>query len=136
MDRLSKERRSWNMSRIRSRDTEPEKTVRSILHSIGYRFRLHVRALPGAPDIVLPKYHSVIFVNGCFWHRHSNCRFAYMPKTRTEFWKKKFDQNVARHSKVTQELERTGWHVLNVWECELSDQVALSQRLSESLPKT
>jgi DNA mismatch endonuclease (patch repair protein) len=124
------------MSRIRSKDTNPEKVVRSLLHSMGYRFRLHVRSLPGAPDIVLPKYHTVIFVNGCFWHRHANCALAYTPKTRTGFWKRKFDQNVARQGKVNAGLEGMRWHVVTIWECELSDQEALSQRLSASLPKT
>jgi len=135
MDTLTPEKRSWNMSRIRSRDTNPEKVVRSLLHSMGYRFRLHVRTLPGAPDVVLPKYHTVVLVNGCFWHRHANCKFAYMPKTRTQFWQRKFEQNVARQSKVNAELEEMGWHVVTIWECELSDRVSLSQRLSESLPK-
>jgi DNA mismatch endonuclease (patch repair protein) len=87
------------------------------------------------PDVVLPKYRSVIFVNGCFWHRHPNCPFAYTPKTRTKFWKRKFGENVARHSKVTNELEAMGWHVVTIWECDISDRLALSQKLSESLPR-
>ena len=90
MDTLSPERRSWNMSRIRSRDTKPEVVVRSLLHGMGYRFRLHRRDLPGRPDIVLPKYKIAVFVNGCFWHRHEGCRYAYSPKTRTDFWRAKF----------------------------------------------
>jgi DNA mismatch endonuclease (patch repair protein) len=135
MDSLSPERRSWNMSRIRSKDTNPEKVVRSLLHRMGYRFRLHVRTLPGAPDIVLLRYHTVIFVNGCFWHRHANCVLAYTPKTRTGFWKKKLSRNVARQHKVNDELEAMGWRVMTVWECDISDRLALSQKLSESLPR-
>lgn len=133
MDRLPKERRSWNMSRIRSKDTRPEKVVRSLLHSMGYRFRLHVRSLPGVPDVVLPKYRTVVFVNGCFWHRHDNCKFAYMPKSRAEFWGRKFSQNIARQRTVNGELEGMGWQVLTIWECETSDGDALTQKLAASL---
>lgn len=119
-DIISKEKRSWNMSRIRSRDTKPELVVRSLLHKAGYRFRLHIGTLPGKPDIVLPKYNTVIFVHGCFWHRHPSCKYAYTPKSRVKFWKEKFRQNVARHKTVAAELERLGWQVLIVWECEVS----------------
>jgi len=135
MDRLSREKRSWNMSRIRSKNTEPEKMVRSLLHQMGYRFRLHVRALPGTPDIVLPKYHSVVFVHGCFWHRHPGCKFAYIPKSRNNFWNEKFRQNVARHRRVAQQLEKLGWKVLTVWECETSKADSLREILSANLPK-
>lgn len=121
MDTLSKEKRSWNMSRIRSKDTKPEIAVRSLLHENGYRFRLHVNNLPGKPDIVLPKYKTVIFVHGCFWHRHSGCKFAYNPKTDVVKWKKKFRQNVDRHTKVEKELIELGWKVIIIWECEASD---------------
>ena len=107
------------MSRIRSKNTRPEITVRSRLHRAGYRFRLHVKDLPGKPDIVLPKYNSVIFVNGCFWHRHQGCRYAYKPKTRVKFWNQKFSQNVARQKKVIKELKILGWKVLLIWECEV-----------------
>ena len=93
MDRLNKQRRSWNMSRIKSKDTAPEILVRSTLHAMGYRFRLHYRMLPGKPDIVLPKYRVVVFVHGCFWHRHG-CKFSYTPKSRVAFWEAKFNQNV------------------------------------------
>ena len=88
MDNISPEHRSWNMSRIKSKDTIPERIVRSYLHRNGFRFRLHVKELPGKPDIVLPKYKTVIEVRGCFWHRHKGCKYAYMPKTRIEFWQK------------------------------------------------
>lgn len=107
------------MSRIPGRNTSPEVLVRSLLHRRGYRFRLHRKDLPGTPDIVLPMYATVIFVNGCFWHRHRGCKFAYSPKSNSEFWKKKFMANVARDRRVRRELQELGWKVLYVWECEL-----------------
>lgn len=118
-DRISPEHRSWNMSRIRGRDTRPEKIVRSVLHRLGYRFRLHPKGLPGRPDIVLPKYRTAIFVHGCFWHRHLGCRFAYTPKSRHEFWLKKFDENVARDERARHALAEAGWNVMVIWECEV-----------------
>ena len=122
MDTLTKEKRSWNMSRIRSKNTRPEITVRSRLHRAGYRFRLHVKDLPGKPDIVLPKYNSVIFVNGCFWHRHQGCRYAYKPKTRVKFWSQKFNQNVKRQEKVQKQLKEMKWKILIIWECEVGNE--------------
>lgn len=119
MDRLTKEKRSWNMSRIRSRDTNPEKQLRSLLHKDGYRFKINVKQLPGSPDIVLPKYRTAIFVHGCFWHRHTGCRYAYTPKSRIEFWECKFRGTIERDLKKTKALEASGWQVLVVWECEL-----------------
>ena len=119
MDKISKEHRSWNMSRIRSKDTTPEKTVRSLLHKMGYRFRLHRKDLPGKPDIVLPKYKTVIFVHGCFWHRHENCKYASIPKTNTEFWLDKLNKNVERDKKNQAELKKLGWKVIVIWECEI-----------------
>lgn len=118
-DRISSERRSWNMSRIRGKDTQPEKRLRSILHRAGYRFRLHSPNLPGRPDIVLPKHHAVIFVHGCYWHRHPDCPKATMPSTRPEFWKAKFEATVERDRRKAEELESMGWRVITVWECEL-----------------
>ncbi len=106
------------MSRIRGKDTKPELRVRSQLHRMGYRFRLHRKDLPGRPDIVLPKYDTVIFVHGCFWHRHKGCRFAYTPKTRPEFWKKKFGGNIRRDRTNINLLRKQGWKVLIIWECE------------------
>jgi DNA mismatch endonuclease (patch repair protein) len=94
-DTISPARRSWNMSRIRSKNTKPEIVVRSTLHKMGFRFRLHRKDLPGTPDIVLPKHNTVIFVQGCFWHRHQGCKYAYTPKSRAEFWEKKFAENTA-----------------------------------------
>ena len=133
MDTLTREKRSWNMSRIRGRDTGPERQVRSMLHRMGYRFRLHRSDLPGTPDVVLPKYRTVIFVHGCFWHRHKGCRFAYTPKSRTTFWMKKFDRTVQRDREAIKELGRQEWKVLVVWECELADMQALENRLRMAL---
>lgn len=118
-DRITPEHRSWNMSRIKGKDTKIEVKVRSWLFSKGFRFRKNDRRYPGTPDIVLPKYKTVIFINGCFWHRHEGCRYATIPKTRTEFWQEKFDRNVANDRKHKEELETMGWNVITVWECEL-----------------
>lgn len=118
-DRISKKHRSWNMSRIRGKHTTPELTLRSLLHRAGFRFRLHVPGLPGKPDIVLPKYRTVIFVHGCFWHRHEGCSNATTPKTRRQFWQEKFDRTVERDREKQAQLESAGWRVLTVWECEL-----------------
>ena len=106
------------MSRIRSRDTGPELLVRSALHRAGYRFRLHSKDLPGRPDIVLPKYHTVVFVHGCFWHRHKGCRFAYTPKSRVAFWNNKFRGNIERDRRTSTALRKLGWRVVTVWECQ------------------
>ncbi|HRP44783.1 MAG TPA: very short patch repair endonuclease [Ginsengibacter sp.] len=119
-DRLSLERRSWNMSRIKSKNTKPEIIFRSLLHKSGFRYRLHDKKLPGKPDIVLPKYQSVIFVNGCFWHRHENCNLSYTPKSRQDFWDKKFSDTVIRDQKKIDLLKEAGWNVITVWECELN----------------
>ncbi len=135
MDIVSKEKRSWNMSRILAKNTQPEIIVRSTLHKAGYRFRLHMTALPGKPDIVLPKYNTVIFVHGCFWHRHPSCKYAYMPKSRQEFWQKKFEQNIERHKHVTRELINLGWKVYVIWECEISDTAKLMNKLKQFLDK-
>lgn len=132
-DRLSEERRSWNMSRIRSKDTAPERAVRSLLHQLGFRFRLHRKDLPGHPDIVLPRYRSVVMVHGCFWHRHPGCKFAYEPKSRVDFWERKFKRNVERDREVREQLENLGWRVLVVWECELRNIDALTKKLRREL---
>ncbi|MEA3429115.1 MAG: DNA mismatch endonuclease Vsr [Thermodesulfobacteriota bacterium] len=121
MDIISEEKRSWNMSRIRGKDTKPEITVRSMLHRMGYRFRLHRKDLPGKPDIVLPKYNTVIFVHGCFWHRHKGCKYAYTPKSRAKFWKDKFAGTVKRDKLHLKQLKENGWEVFIVWECETKD---------------
>ena len=113
------EQRSRNMSAIKSKNTKPEIKVRKILHSMGYRFRLHRKDLPGSPDIVLPKYKTVIFVHGCFWHRHENCKYASTPKTRAEFWESKFAGNIKRDKINQTNLVKLGWKILIVWECDL-----------------
>jgi DNA mismatch endonuclease, patch repair protein len=129
MDTISKTRRSWIMSRIRSKNTKPEVLVRSLLHRKGYRFRLHVRNLPGRPDVVLPKWKTAVFVHGCFWHRHAHCPYAYTPKTRKAFWKKKFLANVRRDAKNLKALNELGWAAVVIWECELADPQKLEARL-------
>jgi DNA mismatch endonuclease (patch repair protein) len=134
MDRLSKEQRSWNMSQIRAQDTSPELLVRSLLHRSGYRFRLHRRDLPGSPDLVLPKHRVVVFVHGCFWHRHARCRNAAMPQTRREFWKQKFQDNIRRDRRATSQLTKLGWRVLVIWECQTKDIRTLAKHMGAVLP--
>jgi DNA mismatch endonuclease (patch repair protein) len=135
MDNLDSATRSWNMAQIRSKNTAPEIAVRSLLHGLGYRFRLHRSDLPGIPDIVLPKLRLAILVHGCFWHRHEKCRFAYSPKTREDFWQTKFEANVTRDKKVVKELQQMGWRVIIVWECETNDMSRLANRLTPRLAK-
>lgn len=132
-DNLSKKRRSWNMSRVRSKDTKPELLVRSILHRNGFRFRLHKKELPGKPDIVLSKYRTIIFVHGCFWHQHKNCPDATVPKTRTDFWLHKFSQNMERDRKVQAALRKLGWNIIIVWECETLKPDRILNRLQRKL---
>jgi DNA mismatch endonuclease (patch repair protein) len=117
MDTLTSEKRSWNMSRIRGANTKPELAVRSMLHRMGYRFRISNKTLPGKPDIVLPKYRAVIFVHGCFWHRHQGCKYAYTPKSRLDFWGPKFEGNVMRDKNNLSLLKKSGWLPIVVWEC-------------------
>ncbi|MFC1621239.1 very short patch repair endonuclease [Candidatus Omnitrophota bacterium] len=130
VDILSKDKRSWNMSRIRDKNTKPELAVRSFLHQNGFRFRIHKRSLPGKPDIVLPRYKLVIFVHGCFWHRHKGCKGATVPKTRVSFWQKKFVDNIKRFGKVKARLKKSGWGNLVIWECEIANKRKLSKILS------
>lgn len=133
MDTLSREKRSWNMSRIRSRDTIPEKAVRSVLRRLRYRIQLHAKDLPGRPDIILPRRKTVVFVHGCFWHRHSRCRFAYTPKTRRTFWLRKFTENRDRDARARRHLRKLGWKVITVWECQTDDVKTLTVRLKRLL---
>ena len=121
--------RSAIMRAVRQKNTTPELKVRQALHRMGYRFRLHRADLPGRPDIVLPKYQTVIFVHGCFWHRHPDCSKATMPKTRRDFWQLKFDRNTRRDARNIAELEAMGWKVIVIWECEATDRDDLIQRL-------
>jgi len=119
----SKEVRSYNMSRIKGKDTKPEFIVRKFLFSKGYRYRLHVKDLPGKPDIVLPKYKTVIFVHGCFWHGHDGCRYYVVPKTRTEWWLNKISSNKSKDDNSESKLINAGWNVIVIWECELKPQL-------------
>ena len=118
VDKFSKEVRSYNMSRIRSKDTKPEILVRSYLFSKGLRFRKNDKRYPGSPDIVLPKYKTMVFVHGCFWHLHDGCRYARIPKSNVEYWEKKLYRNKERDEHNQKELEEMGWNVITVWECE------------------
>jgi len=115
----SKETRSYNMSRIRSKDTKPEMLVRKFLHKNGFRYRLHVKNLPGKPDIVLPKYKTVIFIHGCFWHGHEGCKKAALPTTRTEWWATKINSNIKNGDISVNSLVNTGWKVFVIWTCDL-----------------
>lgn len=119
MDRITKEQRSMVMSSIKNKNTRPEIRVRSLLHRAGFRFRLHGN-LPGRPDIVLPKYGTVVFVHGCFWHRHG-CNSANMPKSNVRFWRKKFRSNIKRDKEVQAALKSIGWHVIVIWECQIEN---------------
>ena len=118
-DIVDKATRSRMMSGIQGKNTKPELLLRRALHHAGFRFRLHQKQLPGTPDLVLPRYRTVIFVHGCYWHRHPRCRLAYNPKTRTEFWQQKFADNVARDRRDTDALLQAGWRVVIIWECGL-----------------
>lgn len=115
----SKATRSYNMSRIRSKDTKPEMLVRRFLHKNGFRYRLHVKNLPGKPDIVLPKYKTVIFIHGCFWHGHEGCKYYVVPKTRTEWWLNKIGTNTTNDTNAEKSLTALGWNIIKIWECEL-----------------
>lgn len=117
----SPEKRSYNMSRIHAKGTKPEETVRKYLFSKGFRYRKNDPRLPGKPDIVLPKYKTVVFVNGCFWHRHEGCKYFVWPKNNAEFWRKKIMSNVERDNRNYSELKEKGWSVVVIWECELKD---------------
>lgn len=130
-DHLTKEMRSWNMSRIRSKDTKPEMIVRSVLHKMGYRFRLHRKDLTGKPDIVLPKYKTVIFVHGCFWHSHKGCKRCTIPSTNKSYWLAKFERNIKKDSTNKTLLKKMGWKVLVIWECEIKEINSLQRKLAK-----
>ncbi len=130
-DKFSSEKRSAVMARVRGRDTKPEIAVRRILHSLGYRFRLHRRDLPGNPDIVLPRHRKIIFVHGCFWHGHSGCARASRPATNVDFWNRKLDGNKQRDAQTLQKLGELGWDVLVVWQCRTKDAAALKESLRQ-----
>lgn len=121
------------MAGIRNRNTLPERLIRSELHRLGFRFRLHSKKLPGKPDIVLTKYKTVILVNGCFWHRHRHCKYAYFPKSRISFWKEKFAENIERDLNVRRSLKKLGWRVLVVWECQTTRPQVVAQRITKTI---
>jgi len=121
--------RSYNMSRIKGKDTQPEMLVRRFLFANGFRYRLNVKSLPGKPDIVLPKYKTVIFINGCFWHGHKGCRYFVLPKTRTEWWLQKIKDTQKRDKEAEMALQVSGWKVITIWECELKN-----KQLEKTLP--
>lgn len=133
MDKITKDQRSLNMSKIKNKDTKPEMTVRKLLHKMGYRFRLHRKDLPGKPDIVLPRYKTVIFIHGCFWHHHPDCKYAYIPKSRIEFWNQKFIDNMDRDKKNQLELLKQGWNIGVIWECEICNINILLHRINQIL---
>jgi len=136
MDIIDKQARSRLMGRIRGKDTKPEMVVRSLAHRLGFRFRLHRRDLPGSPDLVFPGPRKVVFVHGCYWHRHPGCRLAYEPKSNVAFWTKKFAANVARDAKALADLKSQGWNTLVVWECEAEDPELVASRLSAHLGRS
>lgn len=133
VDTVDKQTRSMMMARIRGKDTKPEMMVRRLAHRLGFRFRLHRQDLPGSPDLVFPGLRKVIFVHGCYWHRHPGCRLAYEPKSNLAFWKKKFAANVARDEKALADLKEKGWDTLVVWECETKDADLVASYLSAHL---
>ncbi|HBG18746.1 MAG TPA: very short patch repair endonuclease [Desulfobulbaceae bacterium] len=133
MDKFSTTKRSEIMAQIRAKDTKPEKIVRSLLHKMGFRFRIHRSDLPGTPDIVLPRHKTIIFVHGCFWHFHEGCKEAILPKTNTEYWREKLYKNIKRDQINNQELEKIGWNVLEIWECEIQDLRILSTKIKENI---
>lgn len=133
MDSVSPRRRSEIMSMVRSRDTKPELLVRHLVRAMGYRYRLHVKDLRGTPDLVFPRRRKVIFIHGCFWHRHSRCTLARLPKSRKSFWIPKLSANRSRDVRNRRALNRAGWHVLTVWECQLSHLDRLNNRIRSFL---
>lgn len=130
MDIFTPSKRSQIMAGIRSKDTRPELIVRKIAHSMGLRFRLHRRDLPGSPDLVFPRWRLAVFVHGCFWHRHEGCRLAAQPKTRPEFWQQKFAANVRRDRNTIDQLSGLGWRVEVIWECETRQPLEVARKLS------
>ena len=133
VDTLSPQERSQRMALVHGKDTVPEFVVRGLVFGLGYRYRLHVRGLPGQPDIVFRKRRKVIFVHGCFWHRHTNCALARLPKSRLDFWTPKLDGNRKRDQRNKRALAKDGWEVLTIWECQIKDTVRLSSTIRRFL---
>ena len=130
VDHISEERRSWNMSRIRSKDTKPEMIVRKMLHKNGIRYRLHVQDLPGKPDLSNKKKNFSVFINGCFWHQHQGCKRATMPKSNTSYWKPKLRRNIEKYNENVEKLILNGWRVFTIWECEVREQKMLNKLIT------
>jgi DNA mismatch endonuclease, patch repair protein len=133
MDIVDQARRSAMMGGIQGKDTRPEMLVRKVAHALGFRFRLHRRELPGSPDLVFPRLKKVIFVHGCFWHRHEGCRYAYNPKSNADFWQGKFQKNKERDRRSLSDLAKHGWNALVIWECETRDVKILRARIAQHL---
>jgi DNA mismatch endonuclease, patch repair protein len=133
MDIVSPEKRSRMMAGIKGKNTKPELAVRKLIHGMGFRYRLHRKDLPGSPDLVFQRLKKVIFVHGCFWHRHPGCRFAYTPKSNAQFWLDKLEGNIRRDGQAVMALDALGWQVLIVWECEVADLPALTRSVSSFL---
>lgn len=135
MDVFSTRQRSAVMAKVRAKNTAPEMLVRSLLHGLGYRFRLHRRDLPGSPDLTLSKFRTVVFVHGCFWHQHLGCKRADRPTSNRQYWNKKLDRNIARDTENAHLLKGLGWKVIIVWECQTKDKSRLTRRLVKALGK-
>lgn len=136
MDSLTPAQRSERMSRIKGKNTKPELIVRSLIHRMGYRYRLHGKGLPGRPDLVFTGRRKVIFVHGCFWHRHEGCRLARLPKSRLDFWRPKLEANAERDKEVERRVTELGWKILIIWECEVKNEAALAPRVRAFLDDT
>lgn len=135
MDRITEEQRSHNMALIKSKNTKPEMFFRKLLFAQGYRYSLHSKNIPGHPDLYMKKYNTAVFINGCFWHRHSNCRYAYMPKSRTEFWTEKFRKNTERDIKIRTQLRKSSIRILTVWECTIREMIKSEEKRELILKK-
>lgn len=142
VDSINKETRSWNMSRIKSKNTKPEIILRSLLHNMGYRFRLQGKVsvkkhpkgyLPGKPDIVLSKYKTVFFIHGCFWHMHQGCKRSTIPKSNSKYWKEKLNRNVIRDKEIEKELKKMEWNVVVFWECEMKNMINVKNKIKAFL---
>lgn len=135
MDTVSPARRSYIMSRVPQRNTRPEKKVRTVLHMLGYRFRLHRKTLPGTPDIVLPRFKTALFVHSCFFHGHANCRKARLPTSNIDYWQHKVAENMERDRKVVRDVGILGWSAMTVWQCETEDPARLARKLKAALSR-
>lgn len=135
MDKITKQQRSLNMSKIKSKDTKPETLVRKVLRDLGFRYRLHSSSLPGKPDIYIPKYKAALFIHGCFWHQHENCKRKSMPKSNIEYWKPKLEKNVERFKMQSKELRNQGYSIILVWECKIKNLEQLRINLTAELKK-